>query len=68
MLTLETYPEVLQRLACERRDKAQAARAGGADLSEQRKADRAATMAQAETERLIAESKPLPGTFEQCRP
>lgn len=64
MLSLGTYPDVPLSLARQRRDEARGLIAAGADPSAARKADKAAQAAQGEAERLAAEGKPGPGTFE----
>ncbi|HSW08075.1 tyrosine-type recombinase/integrase [Aquabacterium sp.] len=64
MLSLGVYPDVPLALARQRRDEARGLIAAGVDPSAARKADKAAQAAQAEADRLAAEGKPGPGTFE----
>jgi integrase len=64
MLSLGTYPEVPLALARQRRDEARRQIAAGIDPSAERKADKLAKATQAEADRLTAEGKPGPGTFE----
>jgi integrase len=65
MLSLGTYPDVPLKLARERRDEAREAKAAGADLSEQRKAEKVARAVKAEAAALEAAGLPGKGTFEQ---
>ena len=64
ILSFGTYPDTPLAAARERRDEARRAVAAGTDPSDTRKATKAQRVAVAETERLIADGKPLPGTFE----
>lgn len=64
MLSLGTYPKVSLKLARTKRDEARRVVSEGANPGERRKAEKATKIVQAEAERLAAEGKPLPGTFE----
>lgn len=64
MLSLGTYPEVSLADARERRDEARKQLAAGADISAQRKADKAQRAQKAEVQALEDAGLPLPGTFE----
>lgn len=64
MLSLGLYPEVTLKNARDRRDKKREQAAAGIDLSAARKAERKEKAAADEAARLMAEGKPLPGTFE----
>jgi Arm DNA-binding domain len=63
-LSLGIYPEVSLAQARQRRDDARKLIADGVDPSADRKASKVAKAAQAEADRLAAEGKPGPGTFE----
>lgn len=65
MLSLGVYPEVPLKLARDRRTEARAAKAAGADLSAQRKAEKAARSIKAEAASLAAAGLPSKGSFEQ---
>lgn len=64
MLSLGVYPDVSLAAARERRNEVREQVAAGVDPSASRKADKAAARSQAVVERLTAEGKALPGTFE----
>jgi len=64
MLSLGTYPEVSLRDARQRREEMRKLIANGGDPSIERKQEKAERAIQAEVERLGAEGKPMPGTFE----
>lgn len=64
MLSLGTYPDVSLKDARQRRDDARKLIAAGGDPSEQRKAQRQAKEARTVAERLAAEGKSAPGSFE----
>lgn len=64
MLSLGTYPDVSLKLARTRRDEARKLLAAGLDPSSERKEAKAARAVAAQAERLAAEGKPMPGTFE----
>jgi integrase len=63
-LAFGVYPEVSLKEARERRDGARKLLAAKTDPGQVRKAEKAASAAKAEAEKLTAEGKPLPGTFE----
>ena len=63
-LSLGTYPDTSLAAARKKAQDAREAVAQGVDPSDTRKASKAQRVAVAETERLIADGKPLPGTFE----
>lgn len=60
-----TYPAVSLALARQRRAEARALVAAGQDPAVVRESERAAAAKQAEIERLVADGKPAPGSFEQ---
>ena len=64
-LSLGTYPEVSLADARKRRDDARKLIAAGTDPSDDRKAEKAATVAKAEAKALADAGKPGPGTFER---
>lgn len=64
MLSLGTYPEVSLKDARERRDEARRQVAAGVDPSAARKEKKLERAAEQEVQRLVAEGKPLPGSFE----
>lgn len=64
MLSLGVYPDVKLAAARKRRDEAREKIAASIDPSASRKADKAEARTQAVAERLTAEGKALPGTFE----
>lgn len=64
MLSLGTYPEVSLKDARLRRDDARKLIAAGGDPSEQRKADKAEKVAEAQARALADAGLPGPGTFE----
>lgn len=63
-LALGVYPEVSLAEARESREQARKLLSNGADPGEVRKAAKVAEQAAAETERLVADGQPLPGSFE----
>ncbi|MBI5722059.1 MAG: integrase arm-type DNA-binding domain-containing protein [Burkholderiales bacterium] len=64
MLSLGTYPDTGLRDARDKRDAARKLLAAGGDPSAERKAGRNAKKARAVADRLVAEGKGAPGTFE----
>jgi integrase len=64
LLSLGTYPSVSLAMARRRAEEARALVVEGADPSDARKAAKSRAEQQREQERLIAEGKPLPDTFE----
>lgn len=64
MLSLGVYPEVSLRDARERRNDARRQVAAGVDPSAARKEQKLERAAAQEVQRLLAEGKPLPGSFE----
>lgn len=64
MLSLGTYPDTSLRDARGKRDAARKLLAAGGDPSADRKADRSARRAREEAERMVAEGKGAPGSFE----
>jgi integrase len=63
-LAFGVYPEVTLKEARQRRDEARRLLAAKTDPGEVRKAEKAAGAAKAQAEKLTAEGKALPGTFE----
>lgn len=63
-LSLGVYPEVTLAQARQKRDEARGLIAAGTDPSDVRKDAKVKATAQATTERLAADGKPLPGSFE----
>jgi len=63
-LSLGVYPETTLAQARRRRDDARALIAEGTDPSSERKASKEALKAKVEIQRIVADGKPLPGTFE----
>ena len=64
MISLGTYPEIRLKCARQRRDEARRHVAKGIDPSALKKAGKAERKAKQVVEKLAAEGKPLPGTFE----
>lgn len=64
MISLGTYPEISLKDARQRRDEAKKQVAMGEDPSALKKAGKAVRKARQVVEKLVAEGKPLPGTFE----
>jgi len=64
MLSLGTYPVITLKAARVKRDEARMAMAHGADLSEQRKLEKADRARKRKTEEMEAAGLPGPGTFE----
>jgi integrase len=64
MLSLGTYPDVSLALARERRGQSRKVIASGANPSDLRKADKAASAARQQANRMAAAGLPVPGTFE----
>ncbi len=64
MLSLGVYPDVTLKAARAQRDAKREQAAAGVDLSAARKAERQERAGKREAAQLIAEGKPLPGTFE----
>jgi len=63
-LSLGTYPDVPLALARQKAQEAREAVAQGVDPSDARKALRSAVVHAGQVQRLVAQGKPLPGTFE----
>lgn len=64
MISLGTYPEICLKDARQRRDDAKRQIAKGSDPSALKKADKAGRKAKQVVDKLVAEGKPLPGSFE----
>ena len=64
MISLGTYPKISLKCARQRRDEARKQVAKGVDPSAVKKAGKAERQAKQAVEKLMAEGKPLPGTFE----
>lgn len=63
-LSVGTYPDTSLALARRRREDARKLLAAGSDPGEAKKAEKAEVMARAGLAKLVANGKPLPGTFE----
>lgn len=63
-LSLGVYPETTLAQARRRRDEARTLIAEGTDPSSERKASKEAHKAKVEIQKIVAEGKPLPGSFE----
>jgi len=64
LLSLGVYPDVSLKDARDRRDEARKRIAAGIDPSEDRKAEKVARTTKATADKLVAERKALPGSFE----